>query len=257
MEKKMTNEELELVKVIATEAYKDVASPIAKQIGSTLQEVAKLILSPVYYPTKLLNTRIENWFDRITKEIPKENLVEAAPNISIPTMQALALNQDDTLLGEMFFNILKSAVDKDKQKFNSPAFPKILEQLTRDECIFLVLLNKQSYKIHQAQDFDEAKNMFYNNREILNELPVQKLDYPENIWLYSDHLNHLNLAGCWQYRNQEPIFDAEKITETNGAFSATRQRQIGIKMFSEFKLTEFGKMFCNVCITEKCDNFIK
>ena len=172
-------------------------------------------------------------------------------------MQALALNQDDTLIGEMFYNILKSSVDKEKQQFNSPAFPKILEQLTRDECVFLVLLNKQSYKIHQEQDFDETKNMFYNNREILNELPVQKLDYPENIWLYSDHLNHLNLAGCWQYRNQEPIFDAEKIKETNGAFSTTRQRQIGIKMFSEFKLTEFGKMFCNVCITEKCNNFIK
>ena len=88
----MTEDELEITKAITTEAYKDVASPIAKQIGSTLQEVAKLILSPVYYPTKLLNTRIENWFDRITKEISKENLVEAAPNISIPTMQSLALN---------------------------------------------------------------------------------------------------------------------------------------------------------------------
>ncbi len=169
----MTNDQLELLKIFATEAYKDVASPIAKQIGSTLHEVAKLILSPVYYPTKLLNTRIENWFERISKEIPTDNLIEAAPNISIPAMQALALNQDDTLLGEMFFNILKSSVDKEKQQFNSPAFPKILEQLTRDECVFLVLLNKQSYKIHQEQDFDEAKNRFYNNREILNELPVQ------------------------------------------------------------------------------------
>lgn len=251
----MTNEQLELLKVITTEAYKDVASPIAKQIGSTLQEVAKLILSPVYYPTKLLNTRIENWFEKISKEIPTDNLIEADPNISIPTMQALALNQDDTLIGEMFYNILKSSVDKEKQQFNSPAFPKILEQLTRDECIFLVLLNKQSYKIHQEQDFDEAKNMFYNNREILNELPLGKFDYPENIWLYSDHLNHLNLAGCWQYKNHETIFDSEKITETNGAFSTTRQRRIGIKMFSEFRLTEFGKIFCNVCITEKCEVF--
>ena len=252
----MTNEQLELLKVITTEAYKDVASPIAKQIGSTLQEVAKLVLAPVYYPTKLLNTRVENWFNRISKEIPKENLVEAAPNISIPAMQALALNQDDTLLGEMFFNILKSAVDKDKQKFNSPAFPKILEQLTRDECVFLVLLNKQSYKIHQEQDFDETTNRFYNNREILNELPIDKFDFPDNYWLYSDHLNHLNLAGCWQYKNQEPIFATEKITENNGAFSTTRRRQIGIRMFSEFKLTEFGKIFCNVCITEKCEGFL-
>ena len=252
----MTNEELEIAKALATEAYKDVASPIAKQIGSTLQEVAKLILTPVYYPTKFLNARVENWFERISKEIHQENLIEAAPNISIPTMQALALNQDESLIGEMFFNILKSSVDKEKQKFNSPAFPKILEQLTRDECIFLVLLNKRSYKIHHEQDYDEVKNLFYNNREILNELPVAKFDFPENLWIYSDHLNHLNLAGCWQYKNQEPIFSLEKIIESNGAFSTTRQKQTGNRIFSEFRLTEFGKMFCEVCISDRCNKFI-
>ena len=42
---------------IVTEVYKDVISPIAKQIGSTVGEVAKLILAPIYQPTKLLNNR--------------------------------------------------------------------------------------------------------------------------------------------------------------------------------------------------------
>lgn len=242
---------------ITTEVYNDVVSPIAKQIGSTLGEVAKFILTPIYQPTKLLNNRIEKWFERISNEIPKESLIEASPNISIPTMQGLALNQDDTLIGEMFYNILKSSVDKDKQQFNSPAFPKILEQLTRDECVFLVLLNKQSYKIHQEKDFDENKNLFYNNRELLNELPLDVFDFPKNIWIYSDHLNHLNLAGCWQYKNQEPIFNDKTITEQNGAFSTTRRQQTGIQIFSEFKLTDFGKMFCKVCISDKCNEFIK
>ena len=81
---------------ITTEVYKDVVSPLAKQIGSTLGEVAKFILTPIYQPTKLLNNRIEKWFERISNEIPKESLIEASPNISIPTMQGLALNQDDT-----------------------------------------------------------------------------------------------------------------------------------------------------------------
>jgi len=242
---------------IVTEVYKDVISPIAKQIGSTAGEVAKLILAPIYQPTKLLNNRIDKCFERISKKVPKDKLMEAAPNISIPTIQGLALNQDDTLIGEMFFNILMSSVDKRQQKFNSPAFPKILEQLTRDECLFLVLLNKQTYKIHQEQDFDAERNIFYNGREILNELPIEKFDYPDNIWLYSDHLNHLNLAGCWQYKNQEPIFSDQIITEQNGAFSATRRQQTGVQIFSEFKLTKFGKMFCKVCVSEKCDEFIK
>lgn len=252
----MTNEELELLKPIITEVYKDVASPIAKQIGSTLEQVAKLVLSPIYYPTKLLNTRIENWFERINNEVPKENLVEAVPNITIPTLQALAINQDETLIGEMFYNILKSSVDKKMQKFNSPAFPRILEQLTRDECLFLLLLNDKTYRIHQEQDFDNEKHIFYNNREILNELPLEKFTFRENFWLYNDHLNHLNLSGCWQYKKQEPVFSDEVITKQNGAFSTTEHKQIGLRIFSEFRLTDFGKQFCTVCITEKCNEFM-
>lgn len=253
----MDSNKEEMINSLATEVYKDVFSPVAKQMGSTLGEVSKLILSPICYPIKHLNTRIERWFERINNEVSKDNLVEAAPNISIPTMHGLALNQDDTLIGEMFYNILKSSVDKEKQQFNSPAFPKILEQLTKDECLFLVLLNSRSYKIHQEQDFDEEKNIWYKNKEILNELPLDKFIFPENIWLYSDHLNHLNLAGCWQYKNQEPVFSNEIITEQNGAFSTARQKQTGIQIFSEFKLTDFGKMFCNVCVSDKCREFIK
>ena len=40
---------------ITTEVDKDVVSPIAKQIGSTLGEVAKFILTPIYQPTFLFS----------------------------------------------------------------------------------------------------------------------------------------------------------------------------------------------------------
>lgn len=65
-------------------------------------------------------------------------------NILIPTINGLSLNLDETLLGKMFFNILQNSVDKTKQKFLSPAFPKILEQLTKDEAIMLVLLKNKN-----------------------------------------------------------------------------------------------------------------
>lgn len=122
----MKNEKLVL------EVYKDIAQPIAKQVGVALGEVGKLIFSPIYYPTKHLNHRIEKWFERIENNVPKENRSEAMPNITIPTLQNLALHDDDALLGEMFLNILQSSVDKTKQKFVSPAFPKILEQISQE-----------------------------------------------------------------------------------------------------------------------------
>lgn len=67
----------------------------------------------------------------------------------------------------------------------------------------------------------------------------------------------MNLSGCWEYKSQEPIFSDKTVTEQNGAFSSVRNKQTGIRIFSEFKLTDFGKQFCNVCVSDKCDEFIK
>lgn len=241
---------------ILTEIYKDALSPIAKQAGITLGEVTKLILSPIYEPTKYLNIRIENWFKRIEKEVPQENRIEAAANITIPTLQNLALNQDESLLGEMFYSILKCSIDKTKQKFLSPAFPKILEQLTRDEAVMLLLLQDRTYKVEHYSSFDYQKNIFYDRKEVKNEFPVSKLQFPDNLWLYNDHLNHLNLSGCWEYKRQDPVFSEKQIEIGTGAFTQMQNIQIGNKEFHEFKLTDFGKNFAEVCITDKCKDFI-
>ncbi|MCQ2601906.1 MAG: DUF4393 domain-containing protein [Treponema sp.] len=235
----MTNEELDIAKTLAVNVYNDVLSPIAKQAGSTLEEVGKLIFAPIFYPSKILNLRIENWFKRIESEINKENLIEADPAISISTLQNLALHQDESFLGEMFFNILKSSVDKTKQCNLSPAFPKILEQLTTDECIFLVLLNDKTYKVNRNFDLN-IKNLATKNVQILlNELPMEKFNFPENLWIYKEHLEHLNLLKYDDYK--EPDM-------SDGDFENNQN----ITEYAEFRLTEFGKMFCKICVSDKC-----
>ena len=237
--------------------YEDIAQPIARQAGVAIGEVGKLIFSPIYYPTKYLNNRIEKWFERIENNVSKENRIEAKPYITIPTLQNLSLQNDEELLGEMFFNILQSSVDKTKQKFLSPAFPKILEQLTKDEAIMLVLLKKQKYKYHTKMDLDKNNNHFINEKIELNEFPLDKFEFQENLWLYNSHLHNLNLSGCWEYKEQEPIYSGNEIEKGSGAISYRVPEQIGIKRFSEFRLTEFGEAFAEVCITKECEEFLK
>lgn len=225
----MTNEELDIAKTLAVNAYNDVLSPIAKRAGSTLEEVGKLIFAPIFYPSKILNLRIENWFKRI----------EADPAITISTLQNLVLHQDESFLGEMFFNILKSSVDKTQQCNLSPAFPKILEQLTTDECIFLVLLNDKSYKFNRNFDLN-MKNLETKNIQILvNELPMEKFNFSENLWIYKEHLEHLNLLKYKDYK--EPDMSDDDFENNQN-----------ITEFAEFRLTEFGKMFCKICVSAKC-----
>lgn len=246
------------IKFDANEVYRDAFQPALKEVGKGLEDVAKtanLILAP-FTLCGAYSVRFKKWCKRIENEVDEKNVQEAQPNILLPTLAGLAINPDETLLGEMFFNILKSSIDKTKQKFLSPAFPKILEQLSKDEAMMLVLLKKQKYRLHTKMDLDKQQNRFINEQTLLDEFPREKLEFQENLWIYNDHLHNLNLSGCWEYKQQESIYSGRIIEQGSGAFSHQVPEQIGLKRFMEFRLTDFGKHFVEACISQKCEKYI-
>lgn len=255
-EMKVKNEKLIL------EVYKDIAQPIAKQAGVALGEVGKLIFSPIYYPTKYLNDRIEKWFDRIENNVPKENRVEAMPNITIPTFQNLALHDDDTLLGEMFFNTLQSSVDKTKQKNLNPAFPKILEQISQEEAKILTLLKMHEYiKFSCYSRSKKEKPQVY--KETIDEINNKNIDKE----FFLMHKNHLMLLGLVTHsfeQQAKTYFEIDgklvnhKSLEAQEIFKQNKSSnyQIIIHNFYSLELNDFGKAFAEICISEKCKEFI-
>lgn len=246
------------IKFDANEVYRDALQPAVKEIGKGLEDIAKtanLILFP-FTLCGAYSTRFRKWCKRIENEIDEKNMQEAQPNILLPTLAGLAINPDETLLGEMFFNILKSSIDKTKQKFLSPAFPKILEQLSKDEAVMLVMLKKKNYYYHTEMDLDRQQNCFINEQATLDDFPKEKLEFQENLWIYNDHLHNLNLSGCWEYKQREPVYSGRIIEQGSGTFSHQIPEQIGLKRFMEFKLTDFGKHFVEACISPKCEEYI-
>lgn len=244
------------------EVYKDIAQPIAKQAGVALGEVGKLIFSPIYYPTKHLNHRIEKWFERIENNVPKENRIEAMPNITIPTLQNLALHDDDTLLGEMFLNILQSSVDKTKQKFVSPAFPKILEQISQEEAKILTLLKMHEYiKFGYHSWIERETNL---TKEKLCKLENKNLD-KDFFLIYKNHLLFLGLVLLNLYSNEGRAYFKidNKLVDCNspkGKEIITNKQANNYQTISEIvyllSLNDFGKIFAKICISEKCKEFI-
>lgn len=84
--------------------YKDALQPTAKQIGEALEEVSKtarLLLAPLSLCGVGFD-RFQKWCDRIRNNVKEENIQSPTPNILIPTINGLSVNQDETLLGEMF-----------------------------------------------------------------------------------------------------------------------------------------------------------
>ena len=231
----------ELLKLIPSEeAYKDAAQPALRQLGESLGKVvkaARFILAPLEY-LAAQHDRWERYLEKISKNVNEANMVEGHPQIVIPTLEGLSYAQEDTIISELFINLLSRAIDKTKQDLAHPAFPKIIQQLSSDEATVLYYLKKKAYKIREQADFDHSKHLFFNKRLILEEFPVSKLMFPQHIWLYMDHLHSLNLAGTWQVGNQETITDKK----TND--------QIGIYINSERRLTVFGHLFSKACVPD-------
>lgn len=221
--------------------YEDALSPAMKQIGKSLESVAKtsrFLLAPFEYLSKQ-HDRWEKYLEKVSEKVEKENLIEGHPQIVIPTLEGLSLTYENTLLSELFINLLAISIDKTKQDLAHPAFPNIIKQLSRDEAIILFYLKKKSYKIKQKSDWDEERRLFINNKTIFEEFPMDKLDFPQNIWMNMNHLNSLNLAGTWQVGHQEMIYD--EITK----------KQTGVYINNERKLMDFGKLFANACIPDE------
>lgn len=253
----MKNEKLTL------EIYKDIAQPIARQAGIMLDEVGKLIFSSIYYPTKCLNDRMQKWFEKIQNNVQKQNRIEAKPHITIPTLQNLALHDDDTLLGEMFFNILQSSVDKTKQKFLSPAFPKILEQLSQEEAKILTLLQMQDCIEFSYYGWtDKTTNLF---KEKICEIKNDNIDR-EFFLMYRGHLSLLGLISISNAHNEGEAYfkdsdgnlinykskEGKNIIDTN----QMDNYQTISKIFHLVTLSDFGVAFANICISDKCKDFI-
>ena len=223
--------------------YEDLLQPSAQQLGDTFKNVvktARFLLAPVDYLANQQD-RFQNYLKRVSEKVPQENLVTASPKIVGNSFEALRYLEEDSLLTEMFINLLASSADKDKHEKAHPAFPNILDNISSDEAIILYFLSKQNYKLSQYSVFNRNNNTFGPKTTLSNTFPAEKLNFPDNFFVYMTHLHSLDLAGIWQDGNQVPDIK-------NGI-------QVGVKINNVITLQEFGKMLAEACSVDDISRF--
>jgi hypothetical protein len=224
------------------DVYKDVAQPAAREVGSALGNavrVARLLLAPIDY-LAAQSGRWHRYLERVAANVPDDRRIEAAPQVAGPVLEGLRYVDEGSILAELFVNLLSRAIDRDRVSEAHPAFAAIISQLSPDEAIVIWHLHQKEYSLRQSSSFDRDRQVFYQRITIANEFPVSDLAFPQNFFLYIDHLHSLNLAGAWQQGNQTP-------THVNGV-------QSGVLIDSVTKLTLFGKMFATACVPEKMND---
>lgn len=223
--------------------YDDLASPATKEIGSAVRSAVKasrFLLAPIDY-LAAQHDRWENFLKRVSDQVPKERLVDAHPQIAGKAIEGLKYLEQESILAELFVNLLARAIDKDRVSEAHPAFASIISQISPDEAFILFTLSKKQYRLVEYASYDTQTNTFGTRVEKLQEFPVAKLAYPQNYQMYASHLHSLNLAGIFQRGNQEAVLMGG--------------RQIGTNIISYAQLTSFGELFAKACMPETIDQF--
>lgn len=141
---------LSVAKETAKEVYEDTVQPTAKNVGGFFGTLSGFFNHVVMYSLKKLNIKYEQKAIAFEKEmekkycsIPEEDRVEPQLHIVGPTMESLKYNIMDDDLAELFSNLLVSDMDMRTQNLCTPAFVKVIEQLSpADARVFKAVFNE-------------------------------------------------------------------------------------------------------------------
>lgn len=229
------------------EAYDDAVSPAAKQVGNLLSDLTKtimLVLAPVQL-AGAYQDRLRDFLDKSVRKVPEKDRVSPPPQILGPVLEGIRYEPEDTPIDEMFSELLSRSMHKDQLGAAHPSYPYLIKQLSADEARILSLLKNATYARVRTLDIKtDAKGEFenYDNIQVeFQEFPLDALDFPENLSFYINHLQSIGLADCFESRIPEPIADLKT------------KKQIGIREFTEYRLTNLGRHFADACIPEQTE----
>jgi hypothetical protein len=217
--------------------YKDGLQPATRATGTLLEDIAKTIQLALA-PFQLLaayQDRLRNFIDKSVRRVPPEKQVSPPPQILGPVVEGIRYEPEGTPIEEMFSQLLSRAMDNDRAGEAHPAYPFIIKQLSADEAKMLFAMKSQAYKYTQTHDYIRGSNLFSAGKVEKDEFPRDNLTFPENVSFYMDHLYQLGLAGLFQIGNQQPLYSGQPPV------------QVGVRIESEYRLTELGKRFVQAC----------
>ncbi|MBX9782892.1 MAG: DUF4393 domain-containing protein [Chitinophagaceae bacterium] len=129
--------------LLSVPVYQDTLQPAAKQVGQSLEVVAKTV-NIALAPIKALVWGYEKIEEFITtrvseklKNVPQENITTPPPQVAGPAVEALIYSGHDSNLRELYANLLANAMDRETIHKAHPGFVEIIKNLTNDEAIFL------------------------------------------------------------------------------------------------------------------------
>lgn len=191
----------DLVKTIPV--YQDAISPAAKQIGKSLETVAKTI-NIALAPIKSLVWGYDKIEEFITikvseklKNVPEENIITPLPQVAGPAIEALRFSGHDENIRELFANLIATSMDKETLHKAHPGYVEIIKNLSSDEASLLkAFIPEQRFPVVTllAKDTirDSTFSTIYTNHSHFHK--ITSIKRKDLIPSYIDNLIRLGIA---------------------------------------------------------------
>lgn len=224
---------------VAEKIYDDALSKAAKQFGEFGEDFIKVVRL-VFFPIQIfaaMQNRFDKTLKRICDEVPLERRITPPPlQIVGPIIESTRYLNDNTVLYEMFEELLARSIDSERIAEAHPSFIQIISQLSHDEAVILKGFKNNDFEVieklpnsdHNGLDLIDRKITKFELSIVPKESLLLSLLYKNNKKMYFSHLISLSLIE-WVH-----LFNVK-----DGNFK-----------HSKLVLTTFGNFFVNACIPE-------
>lgn len=233
------------------EAYNDSSRGTLRQLGKVGEDLAKtlrLVLLP-FQCTAFIQDRVEHAFKKAVEDVPEERRITPPESLILEVAEKLKYHPSDSIISNLYVNLITSATDADKVNKAHPAFIHVISQISPDEALFLreMSRNRVSAYCRRVADwgvvdsserdeyFKEASFEIFGVESQLLELMLKPevFYFPQNFYMYVEHLRALELI--------EYVGNDIKIPDE------WRSRKNSSHDFWFINLSKFGQMFFECC----------
>lgn len=253
--------------VKAVPVYQDSIQPAAKEVGKSLETVAKAVnvaLMPIkgfVWSFEKLQEFIDTKISGKLKNTPEEEIQTPKGNIVVPALQALSYSADEPELQELFANLIAGSMDKHTAQFAHPSFVDTIKQLTPDEAKLLKYFSKEKSlpTITIRSELKQGPGGFNLARHISLLGEKAECQNPHLTPVALDNLQRQGLIEIphnYSYTDKssyEELKNHEDVTKAVEEINKSEDRKAKI-VEETVQITDFGIQFIQICVIDHLEH---
>ena len=257
--------------VEAVPVYEDALQPAARELGRSLEVVAKTV-GVALAPLKIMVwgwERIEQFYSTTVanklRHVPESRIRTPEPHVVVPVLQALVYTGEQAELRELYANLLATSLDSATCRDAHPAFVEIIKNMSPDEAKIVRLIAKEEelpfleVQVAVGPGLEAGYRSAHRSFSFIGQ--QAGCDYPELTPGYLDNLERLgllevpprgmmarHLADAELYKSLEEAPEIGRLRKE----AETKDQSVHLTK-SYCGLTNLGSQFVQACVLEKVD----